>query len=100
MVNYARQKHSDEKRLSYVTMDIESELPSDHVEQYDNAVSFYCLHWCNDLWSVSTPLLIRRTVFLSFLLLAFFFFFFFEENSITWSLGSIIHRARLTRARS
>ncbi|RLU22285.1 hypothetical protein DMN91_004563 [Ooceraea biroi] len=51
MVNYARQKHSDEKRLSYVVLDIEtSELPSDQVEQYDNAVSFYCLHWCNDLW--------------------------------------------------
>ncbi|XP_077273752.1 juvenile hormone acid methyltransferase isoform X1 [Temnothorax americanus] len=50
MVNYARQKYSDE-RLSYIVLDIEaSELPSDQVEQYDNVVSFYCLHWCNDMW--------------------------------------------------
>ncbi|KYM78453.1 Putative methyltransferase 235L [Atta colombica] len=51
MVNYASQKYNDEKRLSFVILDIEtSELPSDQVEQYDNAVSFYCLHWCNDIW--------------------------------------------------
>lgn len=49
MVNYAR-KYSDDKRLSYIVLDIETELPSDQVEQYDNAVSFYCLHWCNDIW--------------------------------------------------
>ncbi|EGI57813.1 PREDICTED: uncharacterized protein LOC105153364 [Acromyrmex echinatior] len=51
MVNYASQKYSDEKRLSFVILDIEtSELPSDQVEQYDNVVSFYCLHWCDDIW--------------------------------------------------
>lgn len=51
MVNYARKKYSDDKRLSYIVLDIETpELPSDQVEQYDNAVSFYCLHWCNDIW--------------------------------------------------
>lgn len=50
MVNYAR-KYSSDKRLSYVVLDIEtSDLPSDQVGQYDNAVSFYCLHWCNDIW--------------------------------------------------
>lgn len=51
MVNYARMKYSDDKRLSYIVLDIEtSELPSDQVEQYNNVVSFYCLHWCNDIW--------------------------------------------------
>ncbi|KYN20793.1 PREDICTED: juvenile hormone acid O-methyltransferase-like [Trachymyrmex cornetzi] len=51
MVNYANQKYSDEKRLSFDILDIEtSELPSDQIEQYDNVVSFYCLHWCNDIW--------------------------------------------------
>ncbi|XP_011871884.1 PREDICTED: uncharacterized protein LOC105564253 [Vollenhovia emeryi] len=50
MVNYAREKHSDE-RVSYTVLDIETlELPSDQVEQYNNVVSFNCLHWCNDMW--------------------------------------------------
>lgn len=50
MVNYAREKYSG-KRLSYIVLDIEtSELPSDHIAHFDNAVSFYCLHWCEDLW--------------------------------------------------
>lgn len=52
MVNYARQKYSD-KRLSYIVLDIEtSELPSDQVAMYDNIVSFYCLHWCKDIWYI------------------------------------------------
>jgi len=54
MVNYAREKYSDEKRLSYIVLDIEtSELPNDEIEQYDNVVSFYSLHWCNDMWYFS-----------------------------------------------
>ncbi|XP_011263582.2 juvenile hormone acid O-methyltransferase [Camponotus floridanus] len=48
MINYARQNYAD-KRLSYVIMDIESDLPSDEIEHYDNTVSFYCLHWCKDI---------------------------------------------------
>jgi len=54
MVNYARQKYSDEKRLSYIVLDIEtSELPNDQIEKYDNVISMYCLHWCNDMWYLS-----------------------------------------------
>ncbi|XP_012521864.1 juvenile hormone acid O-methyltransferase isoform X2 [Monomorium pharaonis] len=51
MVEYARKKYSVDKRLSYIVLDIEtSELPSDQVGRYENVVSFYCLHWCNDIW--------------------------------------------------
>ncbi|KAM0735897.1 Juvenile hormone acid O-methyltransferase [Formica fusca] len=49
MVNYARKNNAD-NHLSYIVLDIESlDLPKDQIEQYDNAVSFYCLHWCIDL---------------------------------------------------
>lgn len=48
MINYARKNYAD-KRLSYIIMDIESDLPSDEIEYYDNSVSFYCLHWCKDI---------------------------------------------------
>ncbi|XP_072766148.1 juvenile hormone acid methyltransferase isoform X1 [Anoplolepis gracilipes] len=50
MVNYARKKFAD-KRLSYIVLDIESpNLPKDQIECYHNIVSFYCIHWCNDMW--------------------------------------------------
>ncbi|KAL0109382.1 hypothetical protein PUN28_014452 [Cardiocondyla obscurior] len=50
MVNYARKNYCDSKRLSYMVLNIEtSELPADQIGKYDNALSFYCLHWCNDL---------------------------------------------------
>ncbi|CAL1676818.1 unnamed protein product [Lasius platythorax] len=49
MINYARNCNSDE-RISYIVLDIEtSHLPNDEIEKYHNAVSFYCLHWCNDI---------------------------------------------------
>ncbi|XP_072766149.1 juvenile hormone acid methyltransferase isoform X2 [Anoplolepis gracilipes] len=32
-------------------IDIESpNLPKDQIECYHNIVSFYCIHWCNDMW--------------------------------------------------
>lgn len=65
MVNYAR-KYSDDKRLSYIVLDIETELPSDQVEQYDNAVSFYCLHWCNDIWYLFMTIEERKFCKMSF----------------------------------
>ncbi|KAL6422166.1 hypothetical protein ACFW04_010893 [Cataglyphis niger] len=49
MVNYAS-KNNAHNRLSYIVLDIESlDIPKDQIEQYDNVVSFYCLHWCIDL---------------------------------------------------
>ncbi|XP_012221675.1 juvenile hormone acid O-methyltransferase isoform X2 [Linepithema humile] len=49
MVSYA-QKHNADEKLSYIVLDIEApELPSDQIERYKNILSFYCLHWCNDL---------------------------------------------------
>lgn len=48
MINYARKNYAD-KRLSYIVMDIESDLPSDQIECYENITSFYCLHWCQDI---------------------------------------------------
>lgn len=52
MINYARNCNSDE-RISYIVLDIEtSHLPNDEIEKYHNAVSFYCLHWCNDIWYI------------------------------------------------
>ncbi|XP_076766733.1 juvenile hormone acid methyltransferase [Xylocopa sonorina] len=51
MVNHARQKYRDEKRLSFFQLDIEAtELPNDQLGQYTNALSFYCLHWCHNTW--------------------------------------------------
>ncbi|XP_029160093.1 juvenile hormone acid O-methyltransferase-like [Nylanderia fulva] len=48
MINYARTFYSGE-RLSYIVLDIESDLPSDQIEQYDNIISFYTMHWTYDI---------------------------------------------------
>ncbi|XP_058792064.1 juvenile hormone acid O-methyltransferase [Phymastichus coffea] len=53
MVDFAKATHVDEKRLSFVQLNIEADnLPSNHFEAYDNAVSFYCLHWCQNIRKV------------------------------------------------
>ncbi|KAG7197711.1 hypothetical protein KM043_014471 [Ampulex compressa] len=50
MIEYARHKYRDEQRLSFIQLDIETaNLPAEEVGQYDNAISYYCLHWVRDL---------------------------------------------------
>ncbi|KAG7197701.1 hypothetical protein KM043_014461 [Ampulex compressa] len=49
MIEYARNKYRDEKRLSFIQLDIGMvNLPPEEVGQYNNALSFYCLHWVHD----------------------------------------------------
>ncbi|XP_017755919.1 PREDICTED: juvenile hormone acid O-methyltransferase [Eufriesea mexicana] len=49
MIDHARQKYLDEKRLSFLQLDIEaSALPSKELARYSNVLSFYCLHWCQN----------------------------------------------------
>ncbi|CAK9820953.1 Juvenile hormone acid O-methyltransferase [Anthophora plagiata] len=51
MIDHARQKYLDEKRLSFFELDIETTaLPNEEMGQYSNALSFYCLHWCQNAW--------------------------------------------------
>lgn len=50
MTDFAKLKYANDKRLSFITMDIEaSELPTNEIGQYDNVVSFFCLHWCRNI---------------------------------------------------
>ncbi|KAG7197710.1 hypothetical protein KM043_014470 [Ampulex compressa] len=49
MINHARRKYRNEKRLCFVQLDIGmANLSPEEVGQYDNALSFYCLHWVHD----------------------------------------------------
>ncbi|KOC63506.1 Biotin biosynthesis bifunctional protein BioHC [Habropoda laboriosa] len=51
MIDHAKQKYVDEKRLSFFELDIETAaLPNEQIGQYSNALSFYCLHWCQNTW--------------------------------------------------
>ncbi|CAK9795096.1 Juvenile hormone acid O-methyltransferase [Anthophora quadrimaculata] len=51
MIDHARQKYLDEERLSFFELDIETTaLPNEEMGQYSNALSFYCLHWCQNAW--------------------------------------------------
>nr|XP_033336742.1 juvenile hormone acid O-methyltransferase isoform X1 [Megalopta genalis]XP_033336743.1 juvenile hormone acid O-methyltransferase isoform X1 [Megalopta genalis]XP_033336744.1 juvenile hormone acid O-methyltransferase isoform X1 [Megalopta genalis]XP_033336745.1 juvenile hormone acid O-methyltransferase isoform X1 [Megalopta genalis]XP_033336746.1 juvenile hormone acid O-methyltransferase isoform X1 [Megalopta genalis]XP_033336747.1 juvenile hormone acid O-methyltransferase isoform X1 [Megalo len=51
MVEYAREKCSDEKRLSFICLDVQTgDLPNELVAQFSNAFSFFCLHWCENPW--------------------------------------------------
>ncbi|XP_066601295.1 juvenile hormone acid O-methyltransferase [Prorops nasuta] len=51
MLDYANWKYREEKCLSFKYLDIETpELPNEELNQYDNALSFYCLHWCQNSW--------------------------------------------------
>ncbi|XP_074101890.1 juvenile hormone acid methyltransferase isoform X1 [Cotesia typhae] len=50
MIESAKKSYRDEKRLSFLKLNIETdELPIKEIEKYDNALSFYCLHWCQDM---------------------------------------------------
>lgn len=49
MINYARKFCCCSNKLSYIVLDIETDLPSDQMKCYDNVTSFYALHWCNDI---------------------------------------------------
>ncbi|XP_017878015.1 juvenile hormone acid O-methyltransferase [Ceratina calcarata] len=51
MIDHAKQRYRDEERLSFLQLDIEvQDLPIDALGQYNNALSFYCLHWCHNVW--------------------------------------------------
>ncbi|XP_017791962.1 PREDICTED: juvenile hormone acid O-methyltransferase [Habropoda laboriosa] len=53
MIDHAKQKYVDEKRLSFFELDIETAaLPNEQIGQYSNALSFYCLHWCQNTCTV------------------------------------------------
>lgn len=50
MINHAKIKYQDEDRLSFLELDIETpDLPEFQIERYDNCISFYCLHWCQNM---------------------------------------------------
>lgn len=49
MIEYAKNMYHDEKRLSFQLLDIETmDLPKDTFDQFNNVLSFYCLHWCQN----------------------------------------------------
>lgn len=46
MIKYARKTCTDEERMDFVELDIETaKIPANEIGRYDNALSFYCLHW-------------------------------------------------------
>ncbi|XP_043470529.1 juvenile hormone acid O-methyltransferase-like [Leptopilina heterotoma] len=46
MIKYARKTCTDEDRMDFVELDIETaKIPATEIGRYDNALSFYCLHW-------------------------------------------------------
>ncbi|XP_015596067.1 juvenile hormone acid O-methyltransferase [Cephus cinctus] len=50
MIKHAKKKYQNEERLSFLTLDIQTpNLPNDLIGQYDNALSFYCFHWCQNI---------------------------------------------------
>ena len=50
MLEYAKRSFSDEERLSFIDLDVEtSNLPRSLIHCYDNAFSFYCIHWCKNI---------------------------------------------------
>ncbi|XP_057326667.1 juvenile hormone acid O-methyltransferase [Microplitis mediator] len=50
MIDSAKKKYQDEERLSFIKLNIEAEeLPIKEIERYDNVLSFYCLHWCQNM---------------------------------------------------
>ncbi|XP_011309376.1 lovastatin nonaketide synthase-like [Fopius arisanus] len=49
MIEYAKQHYGVDDKLSYLQLDIQTpELPENLIEHFDNAVSFYALHWCKN----------------------------------------------------
>ena len=50
MIDYAKKLNADEKRAIFKVMDIETiDLPIEDKGNYDNALSFFCLHWIQDM---------------------------------------------------
>ncbi|XP_012270475.1 juvenile hormone acid O-methyltransferase [Orussus abietinus] len=50
IVEFASKRYHEEGRLSFFELDIETlNLPNELIEGFDNAVSFYCLHWCQEI---------------------------------------------------
>ncbi|XP_046475021.1 juvenile hormone acid O-methyltransferase-like [Neodiprion pinetum] len=50
MLNFGKSKYRDNKRLSFIKLDIESsDLPKDLIEHFDHVVSYNCLHWCQNM---------------------------------------------------
>lgn len=49
MIEYAKKMYQDDERLSFQLLDIETmDLPKDTFDQFNNVLSFYCLHWCQN----------------------------------------------------
>ncbi|XP_033226593.1 juvenile hormone acid O-methyltransferase-like [Belonocnema kinseyi] len=50
MIDYARKYCAKEKRMTFKVMDIETrDLKKEDIEAYDNGLSFFCLHWVQDV---------------------------------------------------
>ena len=51
MLEYARTKNRDDnEKISFVHLNIEAnKLPNNLINKFDNVVSFYCLHWCQNI---------------------------------------------------
>lgn len=50
MIEHARKMYSEDKRLNFEVLDIQTKnLPKNYLSDFDNIVSFYALHWCNDI---------------------------------------------------
>ncbi|XP_015127082.1 juvenile hormone acid O-methyltransferase [Diachasma alloeum] len=50
MLDYAKEHHANEKRLSFIELDIEtSDLPTNLIAQFHHATAFYCLNWCRNI---------------------------------------------------
>ncbi|XP_063985669.1 juvenile hormone acid O-methyltransferase-like [Diachasmimorpha longicaudata] len=50
MLAYAKEHYADDKRLSFINLNIEtSDLPKNLVGQFNYATAFYCLNWCRQI---------------------------------------------------
>ncbi|XP_012537919.1 juvenile hormone acid O-methyltransferase [Monomorium pharaonis] len=50
MIEYAKKAYSDNKRLEFEVLDIETEsLPEKYISKLDCIFSFHSLQWCNDI---------------------------------------------------
>nr|XP_012233086.1 PREDICTED: uncharacterized methyltransferase-like protein SPBC21C3.07c [Linepithema humile] len=50
MIEYANMTYSDEKRLGFEVLDIQTKnLPEKYVLEFNHIFSFHTLHWCKDI---------------------------------------------------
>ncbi|XP_012231895.1 juvenile hormone acid O-methyltransferase-like [Linepithema humile] len=50
MIEYANMTYSDEKRLGFEVLDIQTKnLPEKYVSEFNHIFSFHTLHWCKDI---------------------------------------------------